>query len=57
MQTQWYLCEIENYSERQGNILKKLITYPLSILIFCVRMTPQLRTTKKVKDFGMYGYP
>lgn len=57
MQTQWYLCEIASYSERQGNSLKKLRTYPFSILIFFVRMTPKLMTTKKVKNRGMYGYP
>ena len=36
MQTQWYLCEIENYSEHQGNIIKK--TDNLSVQrpnIFC----------------------
>jgi hypothetical protein len=36
MQTQWYLCEIASYSERQGNILKKTdnlsVQYPN---IFC----------------------
>ena len=37
MQTQWYLCEIANYSEHQGNELKKTdnlsIKYPN---IFCL---------------------
>jgi hypothetical protein len=32
MQTQWYLCEIENYPEDEGNKLKKTnnlaVTYP-----------------------------
>jgi hypothetical protein len=36
MQTQWYLCEIENYSDNQGNYLKKTdnlsVQYPN---IFC----------------------
>ena len=36
MQTQWYLCEIANYSEHQGNNLKKTdnlsVKYPN---IFC----------------------
>ncbi|MEG4171295.1 MULTISPECIES: hypothetical protein [unclassified Microcoleus] len=57
MQTQWYLCEIKNYSDAQGNRLKKTdnlsVQYPN---IFCWDGT-DVEDNKKGEGCWYVGLP
>ena len=47
MQTQWYLCEIENYSDTQGNYLKKTDNLSVQYANICDQDDTAVEDNKK----------